>query len=166
MRPAFLAALTCLSLAACASPRGLPSLAPRAAEAIDPRVPIASEVVSGPASGTTSSRVAALVGQARAGDGQFEPLIAAAERLAGGAGAAGSEGWIVAQQALSAAEAARRPVATALGDIDSLAADALQRADTIAPGDLNAIQQGAAEIRRIDDRQSDRAGAVRRRLGG
>ena len=88
-----------------------------------------------------------------------------AERLAANAGAAQSEGWTVAQQALSAAIEARGPTASALGDIDALGANALQTQGGIAPNDLAAIQGAAAEIGTLDQRQAARIKALQQRLG-
>ena len=49
------------------------------------------------------------------------------ERLARAAGSPQGESWVAAQQALSAAQAARGPTTRALGDIDGLAAAALEQ---------------------------------------
>jgi hypothetical protein len=110
-------------------------------------------------------RLDGLMGQALAGDTLFDQAIAQAERLASGAGAPQSESWIVAQQALSAAVAAREPTARALGDIDSLGATKLQAQGGLAPADLDAINRAGAEVGAIDQRQADRIAAIQRRLG-
>ena len=152
-------------LGACSSPQGpYPSLAPRAAEAIDPRVPIPNEVKIGPADANLSSHLAALIDQAQAGDIQFEAAAANAERLAQAAGSLQSEGWVAAQQALSAAQAARGPITRALGDIDGLAAAALERSGGIPAGNLAAIQAAAERVGEIDRRQSARLDAIEARL--
>jgi hypothetical protein len=88
-----------------------------------------------------------------------------AERLAGAAGARGSESWIAAQQALSAAVAARAPTVRALADIDEASAQALQQQGGIAPNDFAAVEQAAATVAAIDQRQAARIDAVQRRLG-
>ena len=153
-------------VAACSAPSGpYPSLAPRAAEAIDPRVPIPSEVVVGPADANLSTHLAALIDQAQAGDAAFADAAADAERLAASAGSAQSESWVAAQQALSAAQAARGPTTRALGDIDGLAASALEQSGGIAAGNLAAIQAAAARVSEIDRRQSERIEAIEARLG-
>jgi len=74
-------------LSACASPEtNAPSLAPRAAEAIDPRVPVPDPVISmTPAAGLVD-QLNKLVAQALAGDQAFQTLIARAEELASAAG--------------------------------------------------------------------------------
>src|SRR3954468_18521603 len=99
-------ALTCsmlvavLTLSACASPGGpYPSLQPRAAEAIDPRVPVERPLNERPVSAALASRLAELVAEAHAGEAAFESAASEAERLAATAGAPQSEGWIAAQQA-------------------------------------------------------------------
>jgi hypothetical protein len=160
-------ALSAISLAVgCAAPAGNPpSLAPRAAEAIDPRVPIPGEVVVGPADANLSAHLAALVDQAQAGDSAFEGAAAEAERLAQAAGSTQSESWVVAQQALSVAQSVRAPTTRALGDIDALAATALERQGGLPPGNLAAIRTAASTVSAIDNRQSARIEAIESRLG-
>ena len=154
-----------LALSACSAPGGpYPLLRPRAAEAIDPRVPINRPINDRPASPALAARLAALVEQARSSDAAFDRAASEAERLVG-TGAPKSEGWIAAQEALTAAIAARKPVAEALGDIDEIAATALQTQGGIAPNDLGAIKSAAAEVGSLDERQADRMRAVQRRLG-
>jgi len=151
---------------ACSTPQGpYPSLAPRAAEAVDPRVPIPNEVKVGPADANLSSHLAALIDQAQSGDSQFEAAAANAERLAQAAGSQQSESWVAAQQALSVAQAARGPTARALGDIDALAAAALAQRGGIPPGNLVAIQSAAQKVSEIDRRQTERLDAIEARLG-
>jgi hypothetical protein len=155
-----------LALTACASAGGpYPSLQPRAAEAIDPRVPVVRPINDRPVTPALEAQLAALVGQARAGQASFEPAAADAERLASAAGPPQSESWIAAEQTLSAAIAARGATANALGDIDSLSATLLQSQGGIAPNDLAAIKSAAAEISGIAGAQADRIAAIQRRLG-
>ncbi|NUT01607.1 MAG: hypothetical protein HOP96_11590 [Sphingomonas sp.] len=152
-------------LGACSTPAGNPpSLAPRAAEAIDPRVPIPNEVPVGPADASLSDHLAALIDQAQAGDSAFRAAAETAERLANAAGAPQSESWIAAQQALSVAQGARAPTTRALGDIDGLAATALKTKGGIPAGNLNAIQAAAAKVSEIDRRQAERIEAIENRL--
>jgi hypothetical protein len=158
--------LPLLALAACAAPGGpYPSLQPRAAEAIDPRVPVVRPVNDRPVTAALASRLASLVNQAQAGQAAFGDAAAAAERLAAAAGPRQSESWIAAQEALTAAIAARRLTANALGDIDEIAATALQTNSGIAPNDLAAVQTAAATVAGIDRRQAERIDAIQRRLG-
>ena len=126
----------------CAAPGGpYPSLQPRAAEAIDPRLPVTRPVNDRPVTPSLSERLSALVEAARSGDAAFDAAALEAEGLAAKAGASQSEGWIAAQEALTAAIAARKPTANALGEIDALAASTLQTQQGIAPNDLAAIKR-------------------------
>jgi hypothetical protein len=162
-RPLF---LTMLVLAGCSSTGGpYPSLQPRAAEAIDPRVAVVRPMNDRPVRPTLATQLAALVEQARGGDAAFGPAASEAERLASAAGTPQSESWIVAQEALSAAIAARKPTVVALSDIDALGATALQTQGGIAPNDLKAIQNASAEVSTMARGQTDRLDALQKRLG-
>ena len=140
-----LTALFPIALLSACSASGVyaPSLTPRAAEAIDPRVPIPDTPPAGPADAALVSRLNALVAEARAGDADFRAAADEAERLAAGAGDPQSESWVVAQQALSAAVAARAPVTKALGDIDAIASEALAKRGGMAPADQAAVASAA-----------------------
>ena len=158
--------LLAATLSACGPPGGpYPSLQPRAAEAIDPRVPIERPMNDRPVSPALATRLVELVNQARNGDAAFDTAVSQAERLAASAGAAQTEGWIAAQEALTAAIAAREPTARALGDIDGIAASALQTNGGIAPNDLAAIRSAAAEVGALDQRQADWIEALKKQLG-
>ena len=158
--------LVLLTLSACAAPGApYPSLQPRAAEAIDPRVPVVRPVNDRPVTAGLAARLAALVEQAQSGDAAFDGAASAAERLAAAAGAPQSESWIAAEEALTAAIASRRPTATALGDIDAIAATDLQTQAGIAPNDFAAIKSAAATVAAIDRRQAERVDAIQKRLG-
>jgi hypothetical protein len=155
-----------VSLTACASPGGpYPSLQPRAAEAIDPRVPVERPINDRPVTAGLASRLAELVSLAHRGEDAFAPAIAEADRLASAAGPPQSEGWTVAQEAVSAAIAARAPTVRALSDVDALAAGALQAQGGIAPNDLAAIQGAASDIGALDRAQAARIKALQDRLG-
>ena len=167
MRP-FLPLLiaTAAALGGCSKVGGpYPSLQPRSAEAIDPRLPVAPLSSPGAVTSDLTRQLDALLGQARAGDAAFRPAMTRAERLAGSAGARQSESWILAQQALSAATAARGSTTRALGDLDALAARQLEQSGTIATADLAAVQQAEAAISSIARAQQERIDAVARRLG-
>ena len=162
-RPLLLAMLV---LTGCSSAGGpYPSLQPRAAEAIDPRVQPVRPINDRPVAAALAGQLADLVAQARAGESAFEPLVSRAEQLASTAGAPQSEGWISAQEALSAAIAARSPTATAEADIDAISATAIQRNGGIAPNDLKAIQDAAADVATIARGQTERIDAMKKRLG-
>jgi hypothetical protein len=154
-------------MAGCTAPSGpAPSLAPRAAEAIDPRVPVVAATLPQPADPALAVRLAALVGQARGGETAFVVAAGEAERLAALAGAPQSESWVVAQQAVSAAVAARAPATRALADIDGLTENTLAARGAIAAADLAAIEAAAAEVGAIDRRQAQAIDALQTRLGG
>jgi hypothetical protein len=158
--------LSFLVLSACAAPGGpYPSLQPRTAEAIDPRVPVVRPINNRPVSATLAARLSALVDQAQSGNAAFDTAASEAERLASSAGAPQSEGWISAQEALTAAIAARKITATALGDIDALAATAFQTQSGIAPNDLAAIKKAQSVVGLLDRRQAERTDAIQKRLG-
>ena len=142
-----------------------PSLQPRAAEQVDPRLPVEGPINDRPVSYELQARLNTLVADAQSGNAAFDAAASEAERLAGSAGAPQSDGWVAAQQALSAAVAARRPVSEALSEIDALGANALQARGGIAPNDLAAIQQAATTVGKLDKRQADRIDAIQRRLG-
>ena len=157
-----------LLLSACATtPRaGEPSLAPRAAEAVDPRVPIPSDVVAGPADPALAARIAGLLAEVHAGDAAFQSEAQKAEALAAAAGPAQSESWIVAQEALSGLVAARAPVTKAIADLDALASTRLAASGGILPGDLAAIHAATAEAGAIGARQAEVIDRLQARLGG
>src|SRR5262245_34568567 len=113
-------------LSACASSNAPPSLLPRAAEAIDPRIPIVKPMNDRPVDATLAGHLAELVRQALSSDAMFQPAAAEAQRLAEAAGPAQSESWIAAEQALTRAIANRDVTVRALGDIDALGANRLQ----------------------------------------
>lgn len=154
-----------IAAAGCSTPpMAVPSLAPRAAENIDPRVPVVGSVDRGPVDPALAARLSSLVAQANAGDSAFRSAIGDAERLAAAAGPPQSESWIVAQQALSAAVAARGPTAQALGDIDATAAAALKAKGDLSPAELAAVEAAAAEVGALDGVQSQIIDALQTRL--
>lgn len=147
--------LPLLLLSGCAASHvHAPSLARRAAETIDPRLPVPEPTLSATPDPALVAELSGLVAQAEAGDSQFGPAAVAAERAVEAAGPAQSESWITAQEALSAAVAARAPVTRAAAEIDSLAAQRLHRLGGLAAADLKAIDAAAARVRTIDDREA------------
>ncbi len=159
-----LALALAIPLAACSAATNAPSLAPRAAEAIDPRVPVPETPVSTTPSASVVNQLTALVSQAIAGDAAFAPLAGRAEDLAAQAGEKESESWVVAQQALSAAIAAREPVAAAIGDIDALGAQRIQTLGGIGAADLKAIDAAAARLAEIDGREAATVARIQAQL--
>jgi hypothetical protein len=159
------AVLLLLLLSACvATPVAAPSLAPRAAEAIDPRVPVPEPALSAAPSPALVEKLRSLVAKAVAGDQAFSPLIENARLLAASAGVKESESWVVAQQALSAAVGARLPVTSAVGDIDALGAQRVQTLGGIGAADLEAINAAASKVAEIDAREAAAIDEVQRLL--
>ena len=159
--------LAFVAASACSAPAvEAPSLAPRAAEAIDPRVPVPEPVLSAAADPRLVARLDALVAEAEAGDAAFRAVIDDARRLAESAGPPQSESWVVAQQALSTAIAARAPVTRAMGEIDAIGAERVLATGGIEAANLKAIEAAAARIAAIDERQAGIVNALQGRLRG
>ena len=152
--------------AACAAPNvgPEPSLAPRAAEAIDPRVPIPGDVPAGPVDAALAARLAELVGEARAGIGPFEGRQADAERMAASAGQMASESWVAAQQALSLLIEQFGVTTRVAANIDELGASRLQGQRWIRPEDQRAIAAAADEVGAISERQAAAIDRLKERL--
>ena len=164
MRTIPLLALT-LATAACAAPGNYPSLAPRAAEAIDPRVPIDATPAPGTLDPRTAAALAEAVAAAQGGIAAFDRLARQAEALAAAAGARQSEGWIAAQQALSALGAQHGVTTTAAANIDAIAADKIDETRWLVPATRAAIEAAAGEVGAINDRQRARIDRIGARLG-
>ncbi len=153
--------------AACAAPAlRVPSLAPRAGEAIDPRLPVPDRSGEVPADQGLREQAEALVRRALSGSDRFNAAISSAERLAGVAGPAGSESWTSAQQALSAAIAERYPVTRTLGDLDALTQARIQARGGLSPADVAVLREAAARVAELDRAQAARVEAVQARLRG
>jgi hypothetical protein len=165
-KPCFaLVALLLSALAGCAPPGTFPSLAPRpierelaASEAQRPAPAVPDDMA-------LPARVAVLLAEARRGAGAFDTAIAAAGAAVGRSGAAGSDGWIEAQQAVSRAEAARAPTAQALTDLDRLALDHAA-GGSLSPADAERIGAALAEVQEIAGRQQDALARLRAGLSG
>jgi hypothetical protein len=151
-----------LALGGCVAEDGFPSLAQRPAElnrSIEEPVRPAVEVPSDPA---LRARVATLLQQAAEGERSFAGALATTEAAVGRAGAASSETWVEAQQALSRLESTREATTRALAELDRLA---LERAE-VATGreDYAAINAAIAEVDRIAVSQQQRWERLRGRL--
>lgn len=131
-----------------------PSLAPRPAEAIDPRLPIPSDVGAGQADPALASQLAQLVGEAQAGVQSFASKQADADRLAGAAGPMASETWVAAQQALSLLIEQHGVTTRVAANIDELGSSRLHGQRWIRPADQQAIASAASEVAAINDSQS------------
>lgn len=156
--------LMSLLAAACASAGGGPSLQPRAAEAIDPRLPVEDRSASLPASTELLRQIAAVRQRAEAAAGRSNAAIEAAVGAVANAGSTGSESWITAQQLVSAAVAARAPFTAALGDLDALLADRVRKGSRLVSQDLLAHQQASEALADIDRRQRARLDSFEREL--
>lgn len=144
-------------LAACSAPTAgpEPSLAPRPAEGIDPRVPIPSDGPVGDVDQVLAARLAELVARVRGGVPAFETRLGEASRMAAGVGPEAGESWVAAQSALSRLIEQYGVTTRAAADIDALAADRLERQKWIAQADQAAIASAQAEVAQISNRQSD-----------
>ena len=132
-----------------------PSLAPRAAESVDPRLPIPDAVPTGPVNAELAARLNALVETARAAAPPFNAQQSEAARLAAAAGPMASESWIAAQQALSRLVDQHGVTTRAAGDIDALAGNRLEAQHWIRPADREAIAAAAAEVGSINNAQAE-----------
>ena len=154
-------------IAACSTPTvDAPSLATRAGEAIDPRLPINPDPSPGMLDPALAARLTHAVNEARAGVGTFNRLAAEAERLTAAAGAVQSESWIVAQQALSAVVAQHGVTMRAAADVDALAGTRIDANRWLVPADRAAIEAAAAEVAAINDPQTALIARLSARLGG
>ncbi|MDQ3246207.1 MAG: hypothetical protein M3Q52_04820 [Pseudomonadota bacterium] len=142
-----------------------PSLAKRSAETIDPRLPVQWSVIE-VADPAVEARLAELMRQARAGDLTFNAALAVARRLTDAAGPPRSESWIAAQQAVSAAVAARATTTRAMGDIDALGAELIGRGNATGLGAFASVRSAQAEVAAIDSRQASAIDALQARLRG
>ncbi len=141
-----------------------PSLGRRAAEAIDPRAPVPELAVASQPSAGIVDRLGLLVAQTLAADAAFRSAAANADRLAEAAAGSQTESWIVAQQALSGAVAARAPASSALAEINELAAQRIQALGGIGAADLEAINRAAAQVAEVDSRQAATIDRIQARL--
>ncbi len=126
-------------------------------------MPIAADPVIGPVDAALATRLQALVADGRAGGTAFYSEAARARSLAAVAGPAQTESWIVAQEALSALEAARSRLTKALSDIDELASARIQSGG-LSAGDQAAIEAASGNLRAIGERQSEVLAEISGRL--
>ena len=155
-----------LIVAACSTPRigPEPSLAPRAAEAIDPRVPIPGDIPLGRVSPEVSARLESLVSTVRAGTAEFDARAAETSRLTAAAAPEASESWIAAQQALSRLIEQYGVTTRAAADIDELAASRIKAQGALLSADREAIAAAAAEVGAINQAQAATVARIREAL--
>ncbi len=150
----------------CSAPGIYPSLATRASEAIDPRLPIETAPSPGIVDPVLAGRLSGTVSSARSGVAEFNRLAAIAERAAAAAGPSQSESWILAQQALSALVAQHGVTTRAASDLDAFAADRIEASRWIAPANRAAIEDAAATVGEINNSQAALIARLGDRLGG
>lgn len=153
-----------LLLAGCASVTDAPSLAPRPAELIDPRLPVVDGSLALPADPALAAALRRVAAPAFAQARTVDAAIARAQSLAASAGPSGNESWIAAQQALSGAIAAQEPVTRALGDFDAAVAERVRSGSRLVPQDLAAVRGIAEELAAVDRRHRAAIAEVQRRL--
>lgn len=149
----FLLPPSCL-LAGCAgNVGGYPSLAPRPVERAMqmPAGPVAAPVAPVPA---FPGEIAAIVAAAREADATFQARLAEQRPAieAGRKAAAGSESWVVAQEAYSAVDSARGGTGSALADLDRLHQEAVAAGDS---GRQAIVESAIGQVQAID--QAERA---------
>jgi hypothetical protein len=162
----FIPLLAVVVVAGCSTPRTAPepSLAPRPAEAIDPRVPIPDSVPSGTVEPALVQQIDRLVAEARAGVPAFEAREAEAARLAVNAGPISSESWVAAQQALSRLVEQFGVTTRAAADIDALASSRLEANRWISPADREAIAAAQSAVAAISEPQAAAIARIRDQL--
>ncbi len=144
-----------LVAAGCAAPGPYPSLAPRPAERAYAEDAEERKPTPQPDDPALAGEIDRLLAEAGAGAASFDSALPAAQAAAGKSGAAGSDSWIEAQQALSRLEAARAQTTTAIADLDRLAVERIS-AGTLGSGDSERLRRATEEMRALADAQADR----------
>ncbi|WP_118857629.1 hypothetical protein [Sphingomonas mesophila] len=165
MRHLFLLGL--IALGGCQTPGAPsePSLAPRAAEAIDPRLPVEAAVDARPADPALAARIAALVGQADQAANAFAAAEPRVRSAAEEAGPRESESWIAATLALGELERIRAPFTAALAELDALRAAAV-RNPAASAADLAALAEASERLRGLDVVQAGALDSIRLAIAG
>ena len=133
-------------LTACAGQVNAPSLLPRPAEANRPDDPVEAPAATA-ITPTQQADIARLLTQARAADAGFVKALGGTNPTA----PRGSEAWIAAQAARSAAEVARGPALDALTALDDAIALATDKGQDPAP-----YVEARGEVQRMVDTQAKR----------
>lgn len=167
IRP-LLATLPVLLLAGCQTPeiQGEPSLATRAAESIDPRLPVDVVVDARAVDPALAARLAALMAEAREASTAFMAAEPIARAKATASGPRESESWIAAQSALAELERTRAPFTRALGDLDTLRATATLSGYQASAADLAALEAASVELNALAERQAEALDAIRSQIPG
>lgn len=165
LRTALPLLLATLSACHAATSRTEPSLARRAAEAIDPRLPVTVEVDNRPADAGLVARIDGLLSEARASANAFAAAEPSVRAAAVAAGAPQSESWIAAQLALSELERTRAPFTRVFAEIDELRS-ASARGGRASPADVAALEAAATELRGLEERQAEALDSIRAMISG
>lgn len=146
-------------LAGCVAQGPFPSLEPREGElAVSTEEPVRTPPVV-PSDPALLAQAAELVALARAGEREFEAVYPEAAAAAQAAGEEGSESWVIAQEWLSALEAARVETMRALGALDQLAL--ARAAEPTAESDFAAVLAALEEAEEIAAAQETRLDRLR-----
>ena len=126
-------------LGGCAGGEGdYPSLLPRPIEQTAAVPPIEEAAPAAAADPAIDARVAALTADLDKGERAFAEAEGTARSAVSRSGAVGSEGWLSAQQAISALESARNDVGSALAELDAMRLEASQRSALVDTTRLDA----------------------------
>jgi len=155
LRPPLAILLPVLLAAGCAAPGPYPSLAPRPAEKAYAEDAEERQPTPQPDDPALASEIDRLLAEAKAGAAEFDSALPAAQSAASAAGAAGSDAWIEAQQALSRLETARARTTAAIADLDRLAVERVG-AGTLGSGDSERLRRATGEMQALADAQADR----------
>ncbi len=137
-----------LALAACLDRGEYPSLKPRAFElAHATTAPLPPAPPAPPARPEIVARTAALARQAREGQSAFAIELARTRPVVARAGAADSESWITAQEAVSGLEASRSPSVVAMAELDVLNLSGVDAAGLkFGENDFAAVRAAADQV--------------------
>jgi hypothetical protein len=142
------------ALAGCAASGTYPSLAPRPQELARRQPPPQAEPPApAPADPAVAARIAELIGEARNGQSEFEKALAETRPIVSRAGAAGSESWIDAQQAVSRLEGSRGKSVAALAALDALGREKTEAGAAPDSADLAAIAAAENDVRALVEAQ-------------
>ena len=149
--------------AACGPRVDAPSLGLRPVERQSVQLPaVTSEAEEAP-DPALATRLAALVDSAEIAHRGFQAELARAEPIVGrgSQAASGSEEWIVAQEAVSALDAARKPVRDAAAVIAAIRVEP----GNAGSGSRAAVEAAAARIEALDDGEAAATNSLTARLG-
>lgn len=161
-----------LATAACSTANTYPSLAQREVERVGgSAAPAGGEAgppapVQPPASADLVTRLDGLVAMAREAERQFQSNRPAAERAVASAGERASDSWSAASVALARLESSRSSAMTALADLDTLYADARDKAPLGESPSTAAIGAARAQVSGWVDGQDRVIAALDARLKG